>query len=495
MRRTKIGISLLAVGILSITFQQAGAYIYVSRIGDGSAFTGTSPQTPGADASAVFIDKYNDNGTLASTIPLPTAPFSGSGNHPLTLPALDTAMGHLSLTLDGQSLLLGGADAVPGTVTVRQTSIGRDIALINLSSGAVDTTTSTTDTYPGSANNNNMVRQVVGPNATQFYMSGTSFPSQTGTGATAVSNGMGGLQYVPYGSTTGTLVEFGPANLRNVAFFNGDLYGSSATTSATSPHSFVGVAKLASAVHLPPSADEAADPDFSLLFSTAITGSGSASPYGFWIKDAGTVYVADDRQGSAGGGIQKWSTDPSFAGNNPTSCNNGWCLASTFTLPAANDGIRGLFGTTDGSGNAVLYATTSTRTGATEFTTSPLLQNSIVKITDSGASPTFTTIASSSANEIFRGVVFVPTPPAGVSGDYNNNGVVDMADYVLWRNGGPLQNDPTPGVQAADYDFWRSRFAATSGSGSGLGGGSAVPEPTSAVLLLMGLVAFGCKRR
>jgi hypothetical protein len=82
----------------------------------------------------------------------------------------------------------------------------------------------------------------------------------------------------------------------------------------------------------------------------------------------------------------------------------------------------------------------------------------------------------------------------GVSGDYNGNGVVDMADYVLWRNGGPLQNDPTPGVQASDYDYWRSRFGATSGSGSGLGS-AAVPEPTTAVLLLMGLAAFGCKRR
>ncbi len=70
-----------------------------------------------------------------------------------------------------------------------------------------------------------------------------------------------------------------------------------------------------------------------------------------------------------------------------------------------------------------------------------------------------------------------------------------MADYVLWRNGGPLQNDPTPGVQASDYDYWRSRFGATSGSGSSLGGSAAVPEPTGAVLLLMGLVAFGCKRR
>jgi hypothetical protein len=78
--------------------------------------------------------------------------------------------------------------------------------------------------------------------------------------------------------------------------------------------------------------------------------------------------------------------------------------------------------------------------------------------------------------------------PAGVSGDYNGNGVVDAADYVLWRNGGPLQNDPTAGVQPADYDYWRSRFGATSGSGAGDGlASAAVPEPSSIALL-----AFAC---
>jgi hypothetical protein len=84
--------------------------------------------------------------------------------------------------------------------------------------------------------------------------------------------------------------------------------------------------------------------------------------------------------------------------------------------------------------------------------------------------------------------------PAGVAGDYNGNGVVDMADYVLWRNGGPLQNDPTPGVQAADYTFWRSRFGATSGSGSALGSVTAVPEPTAGLLLAVGVVLGGICR-
>jgi hypothetical protein len=82
----------------------------------------------------------------------------------------------------------------------------------------------------------------------------------------------------------------------------------------------------------------------------------------------------------------------------------------------------------------------------------------------------------------------------GVSGDYNGNGKVDAADYVLWKNGGPLLNDPTPGVQASDYDYWKSRFGATSGSGAGLGS-SAVPEPASALLMLLGFAAFACKRR
>lgn len=69
-------------------------------------------------------------------------------------------------------------------------------------------------------------------------------------------------------------------------------------------------------------------------------------------------------------------------------------------------------------------------------------------------------------------------------GDYNNNGTVDAADYVLWRKGGPLQNDPTPGVQPADYDFWKAHFGRTAGSGSGAGINVAVPEPSTFVLLL-----------
>jgi len=88
-----------------------------------------------------------------------------------------------------------------------------------------------------------------------------------------------------------------------------------------------------------------------------------------------------------------------------------------------------------------------------------------------------------------------------VPGDYNNNGVVDAADYVLWRKsvgqtGAGLAADGNGDnvVNNDDFDYWRARFGNTSGAGAGLGDGSAVPEPTSgalsvALLALAGLVS------
>jgi hypothetical protein len=75
----------------------------------------------------------------------------------------------------------------------------------------------------------------------------------------------------------------------------------------------------------------------------------------------------------------------------------------------------------------------------------------------------------------------------GVPGDFNGNNVVDAADYVLWRNGGPLMNDPTQGVQPEDFAFWRSRFGNTSAGGSFAA--DAVPEPTVVTHLILLLVA------
>jgi len=87
--------------------------------------------------------------------------------------------------------------------------------------------------------------------------------------------------------------------------------------------------------------------------------------------------------------------------------------------------------------------------------------------------------------------------------DYNGNGVVDAADYTVWRNnlGGPAaalpnRNPANSGnINQADYTYWKSRFGATSGSGAAAVSGAAVPEPTSAAGLIIGIVAFFVCRR
>lgn len=83
--------------------------------------------------------------------------------------------------------------------------------------------------------------------------------------------------------------------------------------------------------------------------------------------------------------------------------------------------------------------------------------------------------------------------------DYNDDGVVDAGDYVVWRaalaNGTPLFNDTTPGVvDENDFLVWKQYFGAivpgSEGSGAGFGAAgaglaaSSVPEPTTWTLLL-----------
>ena len=80
----------------------------------------------------------------------------------------------------------------------------------------------------------------------------------------------------------------------------------------------------------------------------------------------------------------------------------------------------------------------------------------------------------------------IVTGSGGLTADYNNDGVVDAADYTLWADAvgtqTTLTNDPTGGtIGLAQYNQWASNF--------GLSGSSAaaVPEPT-ALLLLAGLL-------
>lgn len=118
------------------------------------------------------------------------------------------------------------------------------------------------------------------------------------------------------------------------------------------------------------------------------------------------------------------------------------------------------------------------------------------------------TYGSSQSNAVnkldlyFTGTGMITVGPAILPGDYDNNGVVDAADFVVWRKnvGQPSQTLPndTTGliIGNAQYNLWRSNFGSTTpipGSGS-VNNNTAVPELSSIALLLLGLLAASTNR-
>jgi len=85
------------------------------------------------------------------------------------------------------------------------------------------------------------------------------------------------------------------------------------------------------------------------------------------------------------------------------------------------------------------------------------------------------------------------------AGDFNNDGVVDAADYTTWMDnlGNPSESvinnagDGLNGVNAADYGIWKTNFQA----GVGAGSAAAVPEPSSFMLTLLVVASMFVKRR
>jgi hypothetical protein len=91
------------------------------------------------------------------------------------------------------------------------------------------------------------------------------------------------------------------------------------------------------------------------------------------------------------------------------------------------------------------------------------------------------------------------TVPPPTSGDYNGNGVVDAADYVVWRKtlnqpavpaGSGADGNSSGRIDEGDVNIWRHRFADTvPGSGSGVHA-RGVPEPSAILHFAIGLLAL-----
>jgi hypothetical protein len=91
----------------------------------------------------------------------------------------------------------------------------------------------------------------------------------------------------------------------------------------------------------------------------------------------------------------------------------------------------------------------------------------------------------------------------GIPGDYNNNGVVDAADYTVWRDTlGSNENLSADGnanlmIDAGDYDVWVGHFGSVLG-GAAVAAIDTAPEPSAIWLLALAgtaMAANGVRRR
>lgn len=368
-----------AVGVHASSSFTPGNLVVV-RVGDGAAALSSA-------ATAVFLEEYTPAGAPVQTIVLPTA-ASGS-NRALTNSGTATSEAFLTVSANNQYFVLAGYDAAPGTASVATSvtaTINRVVGRIDML-GNVDTSTY----FDGLTYSGSNIRSAVSDDGTQFW-----------TGGTASTAANGGCWLVPLGTTaaptqisvtgTGTLT-----NMRVVNIFGGQLYVSSASGT------FQGVSAIGSG--LPTTGGQ------SVTLLPGFPTAAGPSSYDYFLADSATLYVADDRAITGGGGIQKWTFDGST-----------WTLAYTLNagLPGTN-GCRGLTGVVDGS-VVTLYATVANAAS----------NNSLVTVTDGGAASSFTTLVSAGTNRVFRGVRIVPpAAPPTCPGDVDGDGDVDLEDLTL----------------------------------------------------------------
>ncbi len=84
----------------------------------------------------------------------------------------------------------------------------------------------------------------------------------------------------------------------------------------------------------------------------------------------------------------------------------------------------------------------------------------------------------------------IESTAVALAGDYNADGKVDAADYVVWRK------DPSAhGGDPAGYNTWRTNFDQPPGSGGALGAGAAAAVPEPALWTLVTLAMSMCSLR
>ena len=239
---------------------------------------------------------------------------------------------------------------------------------------------------------------------------------------------------------------------------------------------------------------------FVVDFDGAITGFGTVNSSNTLAKHAtinGTVQGTSAAQPITFSGYIKGDgsfTNVAFAGTFSPGLSPTVTSAGNLALASSNTLVMEIGGTTAGTGYDQIQASGQLSLGGTlnvslinGFT--PVAGQTFDLLDWGALAGTFSTLTLpalggsltwNTSSLYINGTLSVVA--SGLPGDFNQNGVVDAADYVVWRKGVLVASTST------NYNLWRSNFGRTSGSGTS-SSFAAVPETSTSMLSILAIVA------
>jgi hypothetical protein len=228
---------------------------------------------------------------------------------------------------------------------------------------------------------------------------------------------------------------------------------------------------------------------FQVLDTNGVPGDSETLTFGVFSDDNAAMHIIGQSFASAGGG-------GTLA--NPEGLTDQWLVADfrtgntdaygTITLPEGNYNFEAFELEEGGDSGLELWVAAGTRVGFNGAFFFPL---------DTETLGSNIMLAANTGLGLVAGPGTGPSGPPELVGDFNGNGKVDAADYVLWRNGGPLQNEGgvTPGTASPeDYQTWRANFGNMASASLAAGVPEATTLVSAAIAVLLGCVCGRSRR-
>ncbi|MDR3699014.1 MAG: hypothetical protein P4L56_05220 [Candidatus Sulfopaludibacter sp.] len=441
-------------------------------------------------ASPVFLDQLTPSGTPVSTLAVPTSmvntSFSSKSELSLNLSADGTALTFMAYVAPANTFDVSNANTpmVYDPTNPAGASYFRAVVQV-AANGAIQLTP--TNSFSG-----NNGRAAILANGL-YYMAGNG-NNGSGTPANVVASE--GVQVAIPGQALATpplpIGDFSvsqvinPAtglpyppdklgkdnNFRGLTVFNNTLY----VTKGSGGNGFNTVYQVGDKGSLPSLAN-AASAAFTVLPGFPITlakASGAQYPFGIFFANAGTLYVADEGDGttanaaaSTTSGLQKWVLSNGvwtrvYVLQNGLNLGQPYTIANYPTsLNPATGGLRNIAGKVNGDGTVTIWAVTSTVSANGDQGADP---NQLVAIADvlantsatAAAAEKFTILRTANAGEVLRGVVLAPV--AGATPAVNvplilsatNPGATALSPGSMATAAGQFSTSPSPTVSIVD---------------------------------------------